>query len=57
MEAAQAIEQQAESFRNVTYTHPDEDGKAVTGPRVAPVLPARGASRVGRNDDPALRQR
>ena len=49
MEAAQAIEQQAESFRNVTYTHPDEDGKAVTetegGASAAQEVP-----RVGRND-------
>ena len=48
LEAAQAIEQQAESFRNVTYTHPDEDGKAVSEP--APGSASQEVPRVGRND-------
>ncbi|HEX5313005.1 preprotein translocase subunit SecA [Aquabacterium sp.] len=49
MEAAQAIEQQAESFRNVTYTHPDEDGKAVTEPEGG-ANAGQQVPRVGRND-------
>jgi preprotein translocase subunit SecA len=47
-QAAQAIEAQGESFSNVTYTHPNEDGSvsAETDPAtVAEPLP-----RVGRND-------
>ncbi|HET8694603.1 MAG TPA: preprotein translocase subunit SecA, partial [Aquabacterium sp.] len=49
LEAAQAIEQQAESLRNVTYTHPDEEGKAVTEP-VGGAAAAQQVPRVGRND-------
>ncbi|HET8871910.1 MAG TPA: SEC-C metal-binding domain-containing protein, partial [Aquabacterium sp.] len=49
LEAAQAIEQQAESVRNVTYTHPDEEGKAVTEP-VGGSAAAQQVPRVGRND-------
>ncbi|MDE1999234.1 MAG: preprotein translocase subunit SecA [Burkholderiales bacterium] len=49
LEAAQAIEQQAESLRNVTYTHPDEEGKAVTEP-VGGAAAAQQMPRVGRND-------
>jgi preprotein translocase subunit SecA len=47
-EAAEAIEQRAESLHNVTYTHPNEDGSVsqVADPTtVAAELP-----RVGRND-------
>jgi preprotein translocase subunit SecA len=49
LEAAQAIEQQAESLRNVTYTHPDEEGKAVTEPVGGPASNQQ-VPRVGRND-------
>ncbi|MBP7484582.1 MAG: preprotein translocase subunit SecA [Aquabacterium sp.] len=49
LEAAQAIEQQAESLRNVTYTHPDEEGKAVTEPVGGPAANQQ-VPRVGRND-------
>jgi len=47
-QAAEAIEEQAEQLRNITYTHPNEDGSvsADTDPAtVAAELP-----RVGRND-------
>ncbi len=46
--AAQAIEQQGEHLSNVTYTHPDEDGKPVTEADAATV--AGEVPRVGRND-------
>ncbi len=49
LEAAQAIEQQAENLRNVTYTHPDEEGKAVTEPVGGPAANQQ-VPRVGRND-------
>ena len=48
-QAALAIEQQAENLRNVTYTHPDEEGKAVTEP-VGGQAAAQQVPRVGRND-------
>ena len=45
--AAQAIEHQGESFINVTYTHPNEDGSVASE-----AAPAAGqeVARVGRND-------
>ena len=46
--AAQAIEQQGEHLSNVTYTHPDEDGKPVTEADATTV--AGEVPRVGRND-------
>ena len=46
--AAQAIEQQGEHLSNVTYTHPDEDGKPVTEADTTTV--AGEVPRVGRND-------
>jgi len=51
-QAAAAMEQQAESFSNVTYTHPNEDGsvsseadEAAAGKSLADAV-----QRVGRND-------
>ncbi len=46
--AAQAIEHQGESFSNVTYTHPNEDGEAVS--ETDPATLAAEVPRVGRND-------
>ncbi|HYR25162.1 MAG TPA: preprotein translocase subunit SecA [Aquabacterium sp.] len=46
--AAQAIENQGDSFINVTYTHPNEDGQAVSEPD--PATAADELPRVGRND-------
>ncbi len=46
--AAQAIEQQGESFSNVTYTHPTEDGGVAT--ETDPATVAAEVPRVGRND-------
>ena len=46
--AAQAIEQQGEHLSNITYTHPDEDGKPVT--EADPTSVAAELPRVGRND-------
>ena len=46
--AAQAIEQRGESFINVTYTHPNEDGSVVT--ETDPATTAEPVARVGRND-------
>ena len=46
--AAQAIEQQGESFVNVTYTHPNEDGSVAS--ETDPATAAQNVPRVGRND-------
>jgi preprotein translocase subunit SecA len=46
--AAQAIEQQGESFVNVTYTHPNEDGSVAS--ETDPATAAQSVPRVGRND-------
>ena len=46
--AAQAIEQRGESFINVTYTHPNEDGSVAT--ETDPATAAQPVARVGRND-------
>ncbi|MFZ4551322.1 MAG: preprotein translocase subunit SecA [Aquabacterium sp.] len=46
--AAQAIEHQGESISNVTYTHPNEDGEAVS--ETDPATVAAEVPRVGRND-------
>ncbi|HMX10020.1 MAG TPA: preprotein translocase subunit SecA [Burkholderiaceae bacterium] len=47
-QAAEAIEERAESFANVTYTHPNEDGSVA---QEADAAAAAGAMpRVGRND-------
>ena len=46
--AAQAIEQQGESFINVTYTHPNEDGSVAS--ETDPATAAQPVARVGRND-------
>jgi preprotein translocase subunit SecA len=47
-QAAQAIENQGESFINVTYTHPNEDGSVAT--EADPTTQADALPRVGRND-------
>lgn len=47
-QAAEAIEQRAESVSNVTYTHPNEDGSVSQDPAQDPALAA--AAHVGRND-------
>jgi preprotein translocase subunit SecA len=47
-QAAQAIENQGESFINVTYTHPNEDGSVAT--EADPATHADALPRVGRND-------
>jgi preprotein translocase subunit SecA len=47
-QAAEAIEERAESFANVTYTHPNEDGSVAQEADAA--APAGGMPRVGRND-------
>ena len=47
-QAAQAIENQGESFINVTYTHPNEDGSVAT--EADPATQVDGLPRVGRND-------
>ncbi|MFM7705429.1 MAG: SEC-C metal-binding domain-containing protein, partial [Rubrivivax sp.] len=47
-EAAQAIEEQASSVSNVTYTHPNEDGSVTQEADPATLEPA--LPRVGRND-------
>jgi len=46
--AAQAIEQQGESFSNITYTHPTEDGGVAS--ETDPATVAQEYPRVGRND-------
>jgi preprotein translocase subunit SecA len=46
--AAQAIEHQGESFANVTYTHPNEDGSVAT--ETDPATVAAEVPRVGRNE-------
>ncbi|NBD19532.1 preprotein translocase subunit SecA [Aquabacterium fontiphilum] len=46
--AAQQLEQQGESFINVTYTHPNEDGSVAT--ETDPSTMAQAVPRVGRND-------
>ncbi len=46
--AAQAIEQQGESFSNITYTHPNEDGSVAT--QTDPATVAEEVPRVGRNE-------
>jgi preprotein translocase subunit SecA len=45
-EAAEAIEERAESISNVTYTHPNEDGSVETQAAVSD----EGLPKVGRND-------
>ncbi|HRH29878.1 MAG TPA: SEC-C metal-binding domain-containing protein, partial [Aquabacterium sp.] len=47
-QAAQAIERQGESFANVTYTHPTEDGGVAVD--TDPATVAAEVPRVGRND-------
>jgi len=47
-QAALAIENQGESFMNVTYTHPNEDGSVAT--QTDPTTVAQEVPRVGRND-------
>ncbi|MBI3382883.1 MAG: preprotein translocase subunit SecA [Aquabacterium sp.] len=47
-QAAQAIENQGESFMNVTYTHPNEDGTVAQ--ETDPATVAAEVPRVGRND-------
>ncbi|HET6788559.1 MAG TPA: SEC-C metal-binding domain-containing protein, partial [Aquabacterium sp.] len=47
-QAAQALEHQGEAFSNVTYTHPDEEGRAVS--ETDPATLAKEVPRVGRND-------
>ena len=47
-QAAQALEQQGESFANVTYTHPNEDGSVAT--ETDPDTIRQQVPRVGRND-------
>jgi preprotein translocase subunit SecA len=48
-QAAQAIESQGDSFSNITYTHPNEDGSVATEADAA-VAAADDVPRVGRND-------
>ncbi len=48
VQAAEAIEEQAERISNVTYTHPNEDGSVSEEPDVATV--AAEVPKVGRND-------
>jgi preprotein translocase subunit SecA len=47
-QAAEAIEERAEHFSNVTYTHPNEDGSVVQ--ETDPATLADATPRVGRND-------
>lgn len=47
-QATQAIENQGDSFLNVTYTHPNEDGSVAT--ETDPSTVAQEVPRVGRND-------
>jgi len=47
-QAAEAIEERAEQFSNVTYTHPGEDGSVVQ--ETDPATLADATPRVGRND-------
>ena len=47
-QAAQALEQQGESFVNVSYTHPNEDG--TVGTDADPATARQAVPRVGRND-------
>jgi preprotein translocase subunit SecA len=47
-QAAEAIEHQGESFANVTYTHPNEDGSVAQ--ETDPATVAAEVPRVGRND-------
>jgi preprotein translocase subunit SecA len=47
-QAAQAIENQGDSFMNVTYTHPNEDGSVAS--ETDPSTLAAEVPRVGRND-------
>lgn len=46
--AARAIEDRGDSFINVTYTHPNEDGSVAT--ETDPATAAQNVPRVGRND-------
>ncbi len=48
LQAAEAIEEQAERISNVTYTHPNEDGSVSEEPDLATV--AAEVPKVGRND-------
>ncbi len=48
VQAAQAIEQQAEQFANVTYTHPNEDGSV--SQETDPATRVAQVPKVGRND-------
>ncbi|MGD9835414.1 MAG: preprotein translocase subunit SecA [Piscinibacter sp.] len=48
LQAAEAIEEQAERISNVTYTHPNEDGSVSEEPDLATVAAA--VPTVGRND-------
>ncbi len=48
LQAAEAIEEQAERISNVTYTHPNEDGSVSEEPDLATVAAA--VPKVGRND-------
>jgi preprotein translocase subunit SecA len=47
-QAAVAIEERAEHFSNVTYTHPNEDGSVAQ--ETDPATLAADMPRVGRND-------
>ncbi|WKB54760.1 preprotein translocase subunit SecA [Eleftheria terrae] len=47
-QAAEAIEDRAESISNVTYTHPNDDGSVAS--ETDPATAATGMQRVGRND-------
>ncbi|MFZ2988488.1 preprotein translocase subunit SecA [Ideonella sp.] len=47
-QAAEAIEQRAEQFHNVTYTHPNEDGSVSA--ETDPATQVAEVERVGRND-------
>jgi len=47
-QAAEAIEEQAEQLRNITYTHPNEDGSVSA--ETDPATVAADMPRVGRND-------
>ena len=49
-EAAEAIEEKAESIHNVTYTHPNEDGSVSQDTDAATAVAGQYLPKVGRND-------
>lgn len=49
-EAAEAIEEKAESIQNVTYTHPNEDGSVSQDTDAATAVAGQYLPKVGRND-------